>query len=1060
MKKLISFIIAILYMLVQVQAQQYLSGNVYSLIDNRPLEKASVKINDSLNTITGSKGEFRLPYLQLPGIIFITAVGYKAKAISLKAVNINDLRILMEPDALVLEEVTVTNGYQQLAKERATGSFEKVNNKLFNREVSTDVLSRLEGIASGVYFSKQLGAASISVRGVSSVRATILAPLIVVDNFPYEGDINNINPNDVENISILKDAAAASIWGARAGNGVIIITTKKGRYNQPLKLTFNSNITVQQKPHLFYDPANISSTEFIDVEKFLFTKGFYDAALNNTTSRPVLSPVEEILAKQRSGQISATDADARINAYRGLDIRNDYLKWFYQKAIRKQYSLGLTTGGANFNYLLNIGFDNNLSNQVGNSAQRVTVSSVIGIKPVKKLEIQAAINYVYNLAVTNAVTDFSPLGGRSSIYPYAQLADANGNALVMDKNYRTAFLDTAGGGLLLDWKYRPLEEQRLTDNTSRQSEVLFKLNLKYHFTRTLNAEVTGQLEKSTTNRRKYYNTATYLTRNLLNRFSQRNGNIIKRNLAYGGIIDKGFDELNAPSVRSQVNYDNRWGRHQITAIAGVELREASRTSFSTRQYGYDDDLLTFSNVDYVSSFALFGGLGTSTIVNPTNFEDLLNRYISTYGNAAYTYNDKYIFSASARKDASNLFGVNSNQQWNPLWSAGGAWHINKEKFYHLQALPFLKMRMSYGYSGNIASDLSAVTTISYAAGTQPVNLPQAYVVNAPNPDLGWEKTGIFNVGIDFSTKNNRLNGSIDVYRKNSKDLLAQAPVDPTTGIVGIVKNSAALSGKGVDLKLNATIVNSPVKWETDLLFSYVTNKVTKYQSQSNTKGTYAGVSYGISPIEGHDPYEIVSYRWGGLDSTGNPVGYLAGVKSSNYSALVNTGSWDDMVFKGTTRPPYYGYLRNSFSWKGLSLSINMAFKFGYMFRRTSLSYSSLFSSWGGHQEFTQRWQKAGDELITNVPSMVYPANSNRDKFYQYSEATLEKGDHIRIQDININYDLGILRFGKTTIKRINVYAYANNIGIIWKANKAGIDPDYGSGIPAPFSIAFGTKLSF
>lgn len=1022
--------------------------------NNEPLPGATIKIKgNNVSVTTGAKGKFNIN-ASLGSTLIITHIGYKS--IERNADASIPMIITMEESTLAMEEVKVSTGYQEIAKERATGSFDKIDNTSFNRSVSTDVLSRLEGIGSSLYFSKLHGTNELFIRGISTIFAGT-APLIVLDNFPYEGSLDNINPNDVESITILKDAAAASIWGAKAGNGVIVITTKKGHYGQKMQVTFNSNITVQKKPDLFYDPGFLNSKDFITVEKFLFSNGYYDGDLTNNSNRPPVSPVVELLAKVRAGQMLQQDADQKINALQSLDIRNDYEKYLYRNAVRQQYSLGLSGGDNNISYIMNAGYDDNKDVVAGNGNKRVTFYSATTIKPTKHLELNTGITYTHNDQLNNGINSVYPDNGKVVLYPYARLADDNGNPLAVEKNYRSGFTDTAGAGLLQDWKYRPLDEQRLNDNTTVSSDMLFRFAAKYDVTKHLNTAFSGQYEQANTDWRTFYSRDSYFARDMVNRYSQINGTTVKRIIPAGGILDNVSSRLSAYALRGQVNYSQRWKTSELAAIGGAEIRENHSRSQQGRTYGYDDAILTYSNVDYTSSFPLIDNLGTATIVNRTGFDDVLNRFISVYANASYTFKSKYTLSASARKDASNLFGINSNRRWTPLWSAGAAWKISDESFYKVGWLPLLKMRVTYGYSGNTRNDLSALATISYASSpNSTTNLTTSRLRNPANKDLRWERVKMINTGIDFATKNNRINGSIEYYHKNAIDLLTLTPLDRTTGVTSMTTNSANVTGKGIDIKLNSRIADGSIKLDMQLLFSYVTNTITKYNLDFTNKGGYVNFGDAITPREGIDPYALISYRFAGLDHlTGNPIGYFADTLSQNYAAIISPASWNDLVVTGTTRPPCYGNIIPVISWKGFSLSANINFKFGYNFRRTTLDYTRLFDSWVGHKDFEQRWQKPGDEAFTTVPSMVYPASYEREHFYNYSEATVEKADNIRIQDIAFSYAPA----GKV-FKSAVFYSYLNNIGIIWKKSKVNTDPDYGQFIPPGLSISFGVKTSF
>lgn len=1029
--------------------------------ENESLSDATVTIkNTNRSFVTDVNGGFAIMSLQSTDTLIISAVGYLTQTVIVSQIPKSEslFKIVLKYSSKQLKEVIVNTGYQQIAKERATGSFEKIDNSLLNRSVSSDIISRLDGVTSGLFFSKLDASPSIFIRGLSTLRSGT-QPLIVVDNFPYEGDISNINPNDVESITILRDAAASSIWGARSGNGVIVITTKKSRYNQPTHLSVNTNVTVKQKPPLFDDPGFMSSSSFIEVEKYLFSKGYYDNQLPYPMYY-VLSPVVETLLKQRSGQLSSAEADNMITSLSQQDIRNDYLAYLYRKATLKQTSVSLSGGNATMNYILNIGYDKNMNSIIGNSDDRLTVYSLSSFKPLPALEIQASVNYAWSKSVNSGIGQIIPGGGKSAIYPYARLADENGKVLAVEKDYRLSYIDTTGGGLLLDWKYKPLDEIKLADNHTAAQDITARLSLKYKINSFLTAETQAQYERADQSAHNYFSQQTYVARTLINLYSQVTGSSIKRNIPLGGILNQTDGLLSAYSLRGQLSADKIWNkRNAINAVAGVEARQLQNEFQLAQLYGYNDDLLTFSNVDYVSSFPLYGNRGSASIPNQTALSQSLNRYVSAYINAAYSYKETYTLSASARKDASNIFGVNTNQKWVPLWSSGAAWKISNESFYHVSWLPYLKLRFSYGFNGNINSSLSAFSTIQYYPAGNPANLPYAALRNAPNPELRWEKIAMKNIGLDFATANNRISGSIEFYWKKSTDLLSPAPLDPTTGVTQLVMNAANLKGKGADVRLNAQLLDKTIKWNTTLLFSYVTSKVTRYLLQTGNKGNYPGTGYSISPIEGKDPYALISYKWGGLDAqTGDPIGFVSGVQSKNYSSIISTDSWNDLVIKGTTRPPFFGNLLNTFSWKAFSLSANISYRFHYYFRRNTIMYSSLFSFWIGNSDYDKRWRSPGDEKITSVPSMVYPANTNRDRFYAFSEATVEKGDLIRLQDVNISWNIEKLKVKKLPVQNLQLFSYINNIGVIWKANKAGIDPDYGGSIPPPKSFSFGVRI--
>ncbi|MEJ7780660.1 MAG: carboxypeptidase-like regulatory domain-containing protein [Daejeonella sp.] len=391
MKRILLFCFMLLAVLT-TRAQYKFSGKVIAEVTGAALPGATVRFkNTTVATITGNDGLFYLEAAQRAAILEVSFVGYTSQQVTLTLPLTENLVIVLKTLENVLEEVTVSTGYQDLPKERTTGSFEVIDKRLFNEQASTTVLGRLEAVANGLIVDRVTNAAGrIMIRGLSTIRGP-KEPLIVLDNFPYEGSLDNINPNDVENITILKDATAASIWGTRAGNGVIVITTKKGRLNQPLTIDFNSNVTVQDKPNLDYSPQ-MASSDFIDVEQFLFSKGYYTSQISSP-SRPVLSPVVELLIRRASGN-AATQAqiDAEINSLRDIDVRNDFDRYLYTQGINQQYALGVRGGSNTMSWNMSAGYDRN-SSVLSADYSRLNIRLQNTARLVKALELNTSLYY-------------------------------------------------------------------------------------------------------------------------------------------------------------------------------------------------------------------------------------------------------------------------------------------------------------------------------------------------------------------------------------------------------------------------------------------------------------------------------------------------------------------------------------------------------------------------------------------------------------------------------------------------------------------------------------------
>ncbi|MEQ1625516.1 MAG: hypothetical protein ABL870_12530, partial [Sediminibacterium sp.] len=582
--------------------------------------------------------------------------------------------------------------------------------------------------------------------------------------------------------------------------------------------------------------------------------------------------------------------------------------------------------------------------------------------------------------------------------------------------------------------------QHLLANVGLQYQILTGLNLDYKY----------QYEYQTAQNNTLYDNQSFFSRYYVNLFSQINNStgVVTYIVPKGGILDRSSDVMKATNFREQLNFNRKFKRYQLSAVFGNEIREVRNTSGTYRTYGYDPEIVTGGITDLKNRYPVITTGDLNNIPGGENlFDETVRRYVSFYGNAALTYRDCYNFTLSARRDASNLFGVNTNQKWTPLWSAGLGWDISKEPFYKFSMLPYLKLRATYGYTGNADPNRSAVITIYSLGNSLSTGLPGARVRQYPNPTLRWEQVAITNIGLDFSLENNRLSGSMEWYWKKGIDLFGNSPVDITTGLnsTSVTKNIAGMKGTGIDIFLNSINTKGKLGWTTGLIFNYNSDKVTKAYLTTTNADRFIEDGNGITAIEGRPVHSLISYKWAGLDPlTGDPQGYVNGVVSKDYNNIISSGTAiGDLQYSGPALPRFFGSLTNSLNWKGLELNINISYKFQYFFKRKPLIYGDLFATdKKSTNDFANRWQNPGDENFTDVPSMQYPANGSRDYFYASSATLVEKGDHVRLEFINLAYQLNLKSKENKRATKMVLYVNANNLGILWRANKRGIDPDY------------------
>jgi TonB-linked SusC/RagA family outer membrane protein len=1022
-----------------------------------PVAGATVKVKGtSMVASSNSDGFFVLRNVSEYAMLEISYMGYQSREVKVSK-DIGSIQLVMADTKL--DEVEILNtGYQKLPKERATGSFTLIDSTLINRSVGSNILNRLDGVTSSLIFNKNIvggtgfKSSTISIRG----RSTIMGdpnPLVVVDNFPYTGDINSINPNDVETITVLKDAAAASIWGTRAGNGVIVITTKAGKFNKKLQIGFNSNVNIGQKPKLYSTPQ-LSSREYIEVEKYLFSQNKYNTVINNGYG--ALSPGVEILLLRRQNLIGDVRLNAMLDSLANYDVREDQLKYLYRMPINQQYQLDISGGAANQRYYLSGGYDRNLATENTDSYERFTLNANNTYRFLNnKLELNSILQFMTDKMIGQRRIN-------APFVPYENFADAEGGSLaVTDGILRLSYIEAQQSKGLLDWHYRPLDENvPTTFNTA----TVFRINnqFSYSVTNFLKLAAYHSYQKGVDNAVRSYGKDSYYARNQINSISSiaTGTGLVTRPIAIGNILENTQNVSTANYGRLQASFDKQFSNsHIVNGIAGFEISNTLSNLDANTLYGYNPEIGTNSNatIDFSRNYTNYYTGGSARIPTGIRTTGIIDRYRSYYANVSYSYLNRYTVSGSARKDESNIFGVKSNQKGVPLWSTGISWDISRETFYKSSFIPYLRVRATYGYNGNVDKSTSAYLT-ARPDGVNTYNAPYSLITNPPNPSLIWEKVRNMNFALDFASVNNRFSGSIEAYQKKGMDLIGTSPIAPQAGVSQFKGNSANLLTKGIDLTFNVKLLNGSVKWTTSLINSYVNDKVTYFMAAPLSNLNVTTGNYN-NPLVGYPYNSLFSFKWAGLDNTGAPQGYLNGVLSKDYTAIMNSLNRQDIQFNGSQSPTLFGSMINSFSWKQLNLSFNIIYKTGYYLRRSSLSNSSLYNGGYKMSDYENRWQAPGDEMITDVPSLLYPVNVNRYSIYSNSEIVVFKADHIRLQDVRLSYDLTRAKIKKLPLRSLNIFAYATNLAILWKENKFDIDPDSPS-IHQGTNIAFGLRTQF
>ncbi|OJY89688.1 MAG: hypothetical protein BGP14_22525 [Sphingobacteriales bacterium 44-15] len=1045
-----------------------ITGTITSKENKIPLPQATITTASGKVAIIDNMGRFIVSNILLPDTLLISHIGYSSQKIPLHAA-VSDLSIALERSADQLPDVIIQTGYNSQKQVSLTGAFGIINNATLNQQTGTNILKRLDGVIAGVDFvtnktdnNRKLG---LSIRGLSTINGP-LDPVIVLDNFIYEGSIDNINPNDIENVTVLKDAAATAIYGVKGGNGVIVLTSKKGKNNQPMQVEFNADVLVTEKPDLKAFPK-ISSADYIDVEQFLYTKGYYDNAINDF-QHPALTPLVEVMVKKDNGLLSEEEARQQIDYLKGIDTRDQYRKYMYKKGITRQYALNLRGGTNNMAWYVSASLDNTMDN-LSATFNKLNLKSSTTYQPVKNIKIDAGFYYTNSRSVSGKPAYNSIIVSGRDV-PYLELVNQSGEYASVPVQYSNFYTDTAGAGKLYDWKYYPMNDYLYDATKINTEELIGNIGVTATLAKGIDFDLKYQYQKQNTDSRRESAPESFNARNLINLFTQidRDNDAINYIIPPGSIIYNNTSVTGSQNIRGQFNINREYGRHNISAIVGTEARDIYMEGYSFTTYGYRDNPLTSSSVDFRNFYPTYVTGGYSNIYGAPSFFKRTQRYLSFYGNLAYTYKGKYTLTGSFRQDGANIFGATTNNKWKPLWTTGISWHISKEGFYNSELLPMLRLRMTIGKSGNLDPRKTALP-VAQIDNNPLTNVPYGVITAINNPSLRWEQVSQMNIGTDFNFKNNIVSGSLDLYFKNGTDLYGPTPYDYTTwGGMGnpmIVKNVAAMKGRGIDLQLRTKNIDRSFRWYTDFIFNYNTNKTTKYYGDgAQMVSSFFGGGSGITPVVGKPLYAIAAYHWGGLDGDGNPQGYVDGQKSTDYYAIIDEASSKgvegNIKYIGPATPVFFGSLINTMGFKNFQLSFNISYKLGYFFRKPTLNYYQLINYGTGDAEFARRWQSPGDEVKTNVPSFIYdyPELPERDAFYSNAEINIMSASHIRLRYINLDYHFQPSQ--KQLRHQCSVYLNLANLGIIWMANKARIDPDYPGSIPPQKVYTLGIKYNF
>lgn len=1055
--------------------------------NKEPIPGATLLVTGTNNgAIADNKGSFILT-INSGEEVEITCVGMQTIKRKFND-NSDNVIITMIKDVLAVDDVVVT-GYQTLSKERVTGAFTQITAADLARTGSFSLKDKIEALVPGLYFEPNYDqdqnpteerSRSIVIRGVSTFGDN--NPLIVVDGFPVRADITdpwkNINPDDVESITVLKDAAAASIWGSQAANGVIVITTKRGGGDVG-KSSFDISLDyfVQPTPNLKKVPW-ASSKDAIDIYKYaILEKGWLDGAFTNenTYNKYEFPEAIKLLLDQKQGKLDANTVNKRLDELSKIDVRNEFKDLFYNKVesnVRLNVSFSTRTKNSSLRTSVT-GTKTDKYNK-GNSRSDVNININEDYTPFKWLKFQVGGNITMNKENRNGVANNDLV----NIPQMSRITNESGNYVPMinPDNYgfkTSSRADTVSKyGLKYDWDWNLKREYENRDNYSKRNEI--RLNARVILTpiEGWNVDFSYSLQKNNYTTHEYYNEESWTVRNWVNNYTQTDGSF---SVPPGGMLNEYRQDGMRHNYRFQTTYNKTFAqKHSLALLLGAERSKETSEGNPYGFYGYDPQSLTYiDQIDHQRVYDASTETRSGTNINWTGTIPTIpnrtyysldandNRSVSYFANAGYTYDLKYDVTGSIRQDKVNLYAQGSKSNL-PQWSVGAGWNITNERFFdnYKNTINYLKFRASYGYNGNINKSVSPYI-YGYPWTDPLLQIPYMAVQSAPNPTLTWEKTKTYNIGIDIAALNNRLTGTINFYQKKTDDVLVQGTVNGTYGFQNnrAELNQGSIKNTGLEINIAATIINNKsFRWQTILQYSTNKNIAYNFVGANPSVSSYTDMSFYYRK-EGQPVSYVAAIPWEGYDDKGMPK-FRYGDRVMSVTDVTNFSSLkvdSTLIFVGQRDPKHYGSWRNMFTYKNFELGITLLYKFGHKvlgdypaqnmnnlngyFNATKI-YSFL------PQMLVDRWKSPADNNSAAMYSIDNPftssqsgANSMLNYLSKYGTQNIHNAGSVRVQSISLTYSMPIHITKKLGLSSLRIMAEGRNLGPLFVMNKEGFDPD-------------------
>ena len=1031
MKRIILGILLTMMALTAFGQSRALTGSITSAADGTPVVGATVQDKTSGQfAISDADGKFTIYASEKSGSLLIMCLGFRDYTLALTSAS--DYKVEMEADLMMLDETMVV-AYGSGKKTSFTGSATVVKKEELEKISTSNVSQALQGLSAGVQVINSNGqpgsSGSIKIRGIGSMNASS-NPLYVVDGVAYEGAINAIAPSDIESMTVLKDASATALYGSRAANGVIVITTKKGQSEEG-KITFRSSLGFASMAVPF--PRSLTPTELLRVTHDALYNQNLDSGLGKDEASALASQLvlNEISTNpwrtnnlmDEKGGLLVSDSDARWIA----DWRGEMLK----SRPRQEYAIDMSGKNGDTNYFFSGSYLNDKGVFTTQEFDRISARSNVSTKIKPWLEVGS--NTSFSHSKTDAPVSSSYIWFLRTISPLYNIwkyDDATGTYAVNSSGKR---IYDYGSDRIMWAAWNPLSEAdynsyiTVRDNISTRNYAQFNI-------------IPGLTFKSTVALDYYlskYDGYTSATEGL--------------SAGEGGWAGKQYDRGVATTWTNILNFDREVAPgHTLGLMIGEE-------SYSRTDAGAYADRKGFP----------FGGLyelnSAATGVGSTSYADNY-RLLSFFSRAEYDFNDKYYVSASVRTDGSSKFAAQS--RWGTFWSLGASWRINNEDFLSdVKWIDNLKIKASYGAVGSDQLGSNYLYQGLYGTGYNDYQNAGVLISRLPNETLKWETNLQFNTGVDFALFR-RLTGSIEFFNRKSKDLLFTMPMALSTGFSGIDRNIGDVKNYGIEATFDIAVVNNDnFQWNINFNATSYKNVITSLPQAEMTAGVFKwregqsrynfwGVEYaGVNPDNGNAQYWMNIFD---TDENGNQVivDRVITEKTSDVTAD------NQKKYLGSAIPKVFGGLTNTFAFYGFDISAMLYYSIGGMLYDSD--YSQMVNYYRGSSYHPDLLTQAWSETNRNATLPRF----NKNTASVFSNQYLYNNSYLRLRNVTLGYSIPKKVLNKVNMDQVRVYVQGDNLLTFGSAVKRGTDPEQSidgttdNRFPTTKNVTFGVQVTF